>query len=276
MNLTGKRAVVTGGAMGIGLATARRLLDAGASVALWDLNATALRDAATTLAAPPGRLATFVCDVTDKHAVAETARETERVLGPVDILVNNAGMVRGGTLLEGSEEEWEKTIAVNLTALVYTIRAFLPGMHERNAGHVVNISSAAGLIGVGGLAVYSATKWGVVGLTESLRFESWNAGKRGVRWSTIHPSYLAAGMFEGARLGLLGNLIVPLVRNHDVIARAIVEGALKRGKYSPKRPITVHLTPRLRAFLPDPLFQRVLVLLGVHRSMSHFRGRTHA
>jgi all-trans-retinol dehydrogenase (NAD+) len=129
------------------------------------------------------------------------------------------------------------------------------------------------MLGVGGLSVYAATKWGVWGLTESMRFESWNAGKRGVRWSSIHPSYLADGMFRGARLNALGNLLIPLVKSHDVIARAIVEDALMRGKNSPKRPVTLNLAPRLRGFLPDPLFQRMLVVFGVNKSMSSFRGR---
>jgi all-trans-retinol dehydrogenase (NAD+) len=109
-----------------------------------------------------------------------------------------------------------------------------------------------------------------------MRFEALQLGKTGVRWSSIHPCFLANGMFEGARLGLLGNLIVPLVKNHDVIARTIVEAALKKGRHAPKRPYTLHLTPRIRALLPDSWFQKFLVLLGVPGSMSNWKGRPHA
>ena len=195
-------------------------------------------------------------------------------MGRVDILVNNAGYVSGGDLLDRPDDEWERTIDVNLTALIYTTRAFLPGMYERNSGHVVNISSAAGTIGVPGLAVYAATKWGVWGLTESLRMEAYNHKKNGVKFSTIHPSYVAKGMFEGARLGFPGRLIVPLVKSHDVIAKAIVDSALKKNRFSPKRPRTVNMNLRFRALMPDSWFQHFLMLMGVGGSMKSWYGRT--
>lgn len=276
MDLNGSTAVVTGGAMGIGLATARRLVKEGCTVTLWDIRPDALEAAATELRAMGGTVYTQICDVTDRQAVAAMAAAACAAMGRVDILVNNAGFVRGGDFLALSPADDERTVAVNLTALLTTIRAFLPGMYERNRGHIVNISSAAGLIGVPGIAVYAATKWAVYGLTESMRFEAQMNGRNGVRWSSIHPSFLANGMFEGARLGLLGNLIVPLVRSHDDIARAIVNGSLKRGRHSPKRPWTVHLTPRVRALLPDTWFQRFLMLLGVPGSMNAWKGRPDA
>jgi all-trans-retinol dehydrogenase (NAD+) len=276
MNLQGKTVVITGGAMGIGRATALRLVHEQCTVTIWDLNASALEEAATSLRKEGGKIFPHVCDVTDKARVAELSRVAVQEMGRVDIVINNAGYVQGGDFLDLSDEGWSRTIDVNLNALRYTICAFLPGMYERNEGHIVNISSAAGLIGVPGLAAYAATKWAVYGLTESMRMEAITNGKKGVHWSSIHPSYLAHGMFEGARLGKLGSLIVPLIRNHDVIARTIVESALKRGRHSPKRPLSVHLTPRMRALLPDGLFQQFLVLLGVDRSMKNWKGRGHA
>jgi all-trans-retinol dehydrogenase (NAD+) len=276
MKLNGKTAVVTGGAMGIGLATARRLVREQCIVTLWDLNESALQTAAAALRSEGGNVFAHTCDVTDKVRVAALAQVAVQEMGHIDILINNAGYVQGGDFLQITDEAWNRTIDVNLSALRYTICAILPGMYSRNAGHIVNISSAAGLIGVPGLAVYAASKWAVYGLTESLRLEAFAQGKSGVRWSSIHPSYLAHGMFEGARLGKLGNVIVPLIRSHDVIARAIVESALKKGRHSPKRPLTLHLTPRLRAIFPDFLFQRFLILLGVTGSMKAWKGRSHA
>jgi all-trans-retinol dehydrogenase (NAD+) len=194
-------------------------------------------------------------------------------MGKVDILVNNAGYVAGGNFLDRPVEDWEKTMNVNVTALFYTIHEFLPEMLERSSGHIVNISSAAGTIGVPGLAAYAASKWAVWGLTESLRFEAANLNKLNVKFSSIHPSYLAKGMFEGAKLGFPGNIIVPTVKSHDVIAKAIVESALKRGRNSPKRPWTVGLAVRMRGVLPDSWFQAALTLLGIPQGMSTFRGR---
>ncbi len=273
MNLRNKTVVVTGGAMGIGLATARRLVAEGCTVTLWDLNRKALKEAQHELASH-GTVYARQCDVTDKPLVYRLAKTAEKEMGRVDILINNAGYVSGGEFLEGTDEQWERTIDVNLTALLYTTRAFLPGMYQRNSGHVVNISSAAGTIGVPGLAVYAATKWGVWGLTESLRLEALNNRKDGVKFSSIHPSYIAKGMFEGAKLGFPGRLIVPLVKDHDVIAKAIVESALKKGHFSPKRPRSVNMNLRFRALMPDSWFQHFLMLMGVGGSMKGWYGRT--
>lgn len=272
MKLNNKCAVITGGAMGIGLATAKRLLNEGCIVTVWDLNSDALSKAEKELKGT-GKLFFHQCNVTDKNRVYELAETANKEMGRVDILINNAGFVSGGELCEKPDSDWEKTIAVNVTALVYAIRAFLPQMYERNSGHIVNISSAAGTLGVPGLAVYAATKWAVWGLTESLRFEALNNNKHGVKYSSIHPSYIATGMFEGAKLGFPGSLIVPLVKNHDVIAKAIVESALKKGRYSPKRPVTVNLNPRLRGFLPDSWFQKLMMIMGVPQSMKSWIGR---
>lgn len=273
MNLRGKCAVITGGAMGIGFATAKRLVKEGCTVTLWDINETALCAAKEELQKSGAAVYTHQCDVTDKLRVYELASIAQKEMGRVDILVNNAGFVRGGDLLDRPDEDWEKTISVNLTALIYTTRAFLPEMYERNSGNVVNISSAAGTLGVPSLSVYAATKWAVWGLTESLRLEAYNRGKSGVKYSSIHPSYIAHGMFQGAKLGFLGNMIVPLVKDHDVIAKAIVEAAIKKGRYSPKRPRTLNLNVRLRGALPASWFNRLMIWMGVTGSMSSWTGR---
>lgn len=273
MELKGKTAVITGGAMGIGLATAKRLIKENCTVTIWDINEQALKQAKEELERSGGKVFTHVCNVTDKDKIKELAAIAYNEMGSVDILINNAGYVKGGEILDQPAEIWDATININLNALVYTIQAFLPKMYERNLGYIVNISSAAGTIGVPGLAVYCATKWGVWGLTESLRFEALNNNKTGVKYSSIHPGYIASGMFEGAKLGFPGNIIVPLVKDHDVIAKAIVEGALKKEKYSPKRPVTLNLNLRLRALFPDKLFQKLLILMGVPQSMKTWKGR---
>ena len=273
MNLRGSTAIITGGAMGIGLATAKRLLREGCTVTLWDLNETALRKAAEELK-PLGTVLTHVCDVTNADRITELAATAEREMGRVDILVNNAGYVSGGDFLTQPVTNWVKTMEVNVNAIFYTTYALLPGMYNRDRGHIVNISSAAGTIGVPGLSAYAASKWAVWGLTESLRLEAWNRGKHGVRYSSIHPSYIAQGMFAGAKLGFPGRLIVPLLPDHDVVARAIVESALKKGRFSPKRPRTVNLNLRLRAVMPDSWFQKFLVFMGVPESMNSWYGRS--
>ena len=272
MDLQYKCAVVTGGALGIGLATCKRLLAEGVKVTIWDIDQAALKTAKKELA-KLGKVYFYQCDVTNKRQVQKQVKIAQKEMGRVDILIKNAGYVSGGDLLDHPIEDWEKTIDVNLKALLYTTYAVLPEMYKRDEGHIVNISSAAGTFGVAGLSVYAATKWAVWGLTESLRMEALNNGKSGVKYSTIHPGYIATGMFEGAKLGIPGRWIVPLVKNHDVIAKAIVEDALKKEKLSPKRPRTVNLNLRFRALMPDRWFQRFLILMGVAGSMKAWHGR---
>ena len=273
MNLKGKTAIVTGGAMGIGLATSKRLINEGCTVTIWDMNETEMGKAKAELENLGGNVFTYKCDVTDKARVLQLVEQAKIDMNQIDILINNAGYVKGGDFLDHPVESWERTIDVNLNALIYSIHAVLPQMYERNSGHIVNISSAAGILGVAGISVYAATKWAVWGLTESMRFEAWNRGKKGVKWTSIHPSYLAQGLFEGAKLNFLGNLIVPLVKNHDVIAKAIVNNALKKGKYVVRRPRSLRLSIILRGILPDYVFQKMLVMMGVHTSMHGFKGR---
>ena len=272
VSLKEKTAVVTGGAAGIGLETCRRLVKAGCVVTLWDLDAAGLAKARKELSRGGARVFAYRCDVTKSAQVARLARRAVKDMGRVDILINNAGILVPGGFLDQPVEKWEKTVAVNLSALLHTIHAFLPAMHERNSGAVINVSSAAGLLGVPGIAVYSATKWAVFGLTESLRHESWNAGKRGVTWASIHPMYVRDGIFAGARLPGLSGLFFPRVRTHDEVAKAIVEYALKRGRVAPLRPRMVRTTLVLRGLLSGGVFFRTVRLFGVHRSMDSWTG----
>jgi all-trans-retinol dehydrogenase (NAD+) len=271
-DLKGKKALVTGGAMGIGLATCKRLLRAGCEVTVWDMNAKALEDAKRELSYL-GKVYAYTCDVTDKPRVLELCKQAEQDMGQVDILINNAGFVRAGRFCNHPVEEWERETAVNLTSMYYTIHALLPGMYRRNLGHIVNISSSAGLMGVADLAVYCATKWGVFGLTESLRFEALADKKSGIKYTSVHPIFLKTGMFEGGSLNILGNLLIPSIETHDEVAEAIVEKGLKKDHHVIKLPMTLQLIFIARALLPDSLMGLVARLMGIGNSMSHWVGR---
>ena len=159
------------------------------------------------------------------------------------------------------------------TSMYFTIHAFLPGMYARDWGHIVNISSVAGVIGVPDLAVYSATKWAVWGLTESLRLEALLDRKFGVKYATIHPMFLKHGMFEGGRLNWFGNLLIPNIETHDEIAEAIVEKAPKRCRHGVKRPRSLQLALLLRALNPDIILALILITAGVGRGMRNWVGR---
>ncbi len=262
--LDNKKAIVTGGAMGIGRATARCLLEEGCDVTIWDMNQEMLAATAAELSSlNRGAVYAHQCDVTDRERVLTLAETAEQEMGRVDILINNAGIEKHGRFCEVPLEVWEQETAVNLYAIYYTTHAILPGMYRRNEGHIVNISSAAGLIGVADLAVYAATKWAVFGFTESLRAEA-AMDKKNVLFTSIHPHFVKEGLFSGGRLNFLGELLVPRIRTHEVVARAIIKKALKKKQNTVKIPITLHLGVFFRGILPDRLLQMMTVrMMGV-------------
>lgn len=213
VELDGSHALITGGARGIGFSVARRLVAESCSVTIWDLDAAAVDEAVDKLredALEGIVIRGAICDITDRELLRREVEAAEAEVGPIEILVNNAGYLAPGDFIDQPMREWDRTVDINVSALLAVTHAVIPRMFARSRGHVVNISSAAGTIGVPGLAVYSATKWAVWGFSEALRGE---ARKHGVRISSIHPSYIAVGMFEGARLHGPGRFIVPLLRD---------------------------------------------------------------
>ena len=166
IDLSGQVGVVTGGAQGLGLAMARRLLASGAKVDLWDMNGERLEAAKAELG--EGAAITVV-DITDAEAVVEAHRQTEAALGPVSILVNSAGIAGPNHTLDAYPlADWKRVIDINLHGTFHVNRAVVPGMKARNYGRIVNIASIAGKEGNPNASAYSASKAAVIGLTKSL------------------------------------------------------------------------------------------------------------
>ena len=178
----GRTAIVTGGASGLGRAVARRFVAEGGKVALWDVNADVLAEAARDV----GAAHTVALDVTDADAVARAAAETARALGRVDVLVCSAG-ITGATapVHEYPIDSWQRVIDINLNGLFYCNRAVVPFMLENGYGRIVNIASVAGKEGNPNASAYSASKAAVIGLTKSLGKEL--AGK-GVIANALTPA----------------------------------------------------------------------------------------
>lgn len=164
IDLTGRTAVVTGGAGGIGAATAARFLASGARVALWDLDEAAAGRGGTDLAVG--------VDVTDAAAVAAAVARTEAALGPIDILVNGAGSTGPNmAVIDTDPAAWRACVELNLTGVFLCCRAVLPGMLRSGYGRIVNLASIAGKEGNPQQAAYSAAKAGVIAFTKSLAKE---------------------------------------------------------------------------------------------------------
>src|ERR1043166_185722 len=176
IDLHGRNAVVTGGARGIGLAIAQRLLASGASVSLWDLDAEALQSAAKALAGQ-GTVQTGAGNVAKPESVQAAAEEMLRLFGTVEILVNNAG-IAGATrkTWEFTPAEWLEVLQVDLFSVFLCMRALVPKMMEQGYGRIVNIASIAGKEGNPNASHYSAAKAGVIALTKSLAKETAQTG----------------------------------------------------------------------------------------------------
>lgn len=184
MNFTGKTALVTGAAVGVGKATAIQLASYGANVVLVDRNEEALAKAKAEIP-QQDRVMTVVCDVTDAEAVSACVAAAIERFGAVDILVNNAGIWRTwASFLDTSIEDWKQYIDVNVMGTVYFSKAVLPGMLERGWGRIVNVASVAGVYGNANMVHYSATKGAILSFTKALAKE---VADRGVTVNSTSP-----------------------------------------------------------------------------------------
>ena len=213
-NLAGRTALITGGASGIGLGMARAFVAAGLRVAIADINEAALAAARTAV---PGIAAAIPLDVAQAAQWEQALDAVESALGPVEILCNNAGIAQGRladgramTVAEMPETVWRMTLEVNATGTFLGARAVAGRMLARNqGGHIVNTASTGGLMAPGGIAAYCASKYAVVGLSESLRAELAPAGigvsvlcPGGVRSNLFASSVAVRAAVPGANDGL--------------------------------------------------------------------------
>ncbi|CAM3589822.1 SDR family oxidoreductase [Smaragdicoccus niigatensis] len=196
-SIEGKVVAITGAARGIGYATAAHLLSQGARVAIGDIDAAAVRSAATSLAR--GVVALQV-DVSNDESVAAFIAAAEDALGTLDILINNAGIMPIGHFLEQSQELQRRTFDINVYGVLNGMRAALPGMIERGSGHIINVASSAGKAPVPGGLVYGATKAAVASLTDTARIEF--AGDN-IDFTSILPAFTNTDLIAGTK-GLKG------------------------------------------------------------------------
>ena len=185
-------AVVTGGAQGIGLAVAKRLLAGNAKVSLWDANQQALDEAKAELRS--AAVSTVVVDVTSLEQVQEATRETEAEVGPIAMLVHSAGVAGANApVIEYEPQEWKRVLSVNLDGAFNVNRSVAAGMAKRNYGRIVNVASIAGKEGNPNAGAYSASKAGVIALTKSLGKE---LAARNVAVNAITPAAARTKIFE--------------------------------------------------------------------------------
>ncbi len=269
--VAGKKVLVTGAAMGLGRLFAERAVREGAAaVVLWDINEVALKETAAELTAQGGDIHHFVVDVSAPQAIAEAAESVRAAVGGIDILVNNAGIVRGNSYFWDTENRADiaQTMAINAHAPMYVTLEFLPAMVAGSTeARVLTIASSAGLVSNPRMSVYAASKWAALGWSDSVRIELEQAGHQHVKVTTVCPTYINTGMFDGAK----GFLFTPILEQDEVVDTSWRE--MKNGTPLVILPWTSRLNKAISGLLPIKLRDLFLNSVGVYHSMDEFTGR---
>lgn len=249
----GSVVVITGGARGIGLATAHAFANEGARVVLGDIDEKTVREAARSI----GRGARgFFVDVASRKSFSGFVAMAERDLGAIDVLVNNAGMMPVQTFARETESVSRTTMDVNLGGVLNGMRAVAPSMIKRGFGHIVNVASMAGKAPVPGLSVYCASKYAVVGLSASVRDE---LRPHGVSVTAILPSAVATSLVSGIPTGRGLPMVSP-----ERIANAIVASCThRRGEMFV--PEWMRFYEPIAAVMPDAWMTKIRSLLHADR-----------
>ncbi|RQS40889.1 SDR family oxidoreductase [Burkholderia sp. Bp8990] len=194
--ITGKVVVITGASSGLGEATARLLAERGAGLVLGARRLDRLEKLAADITAAGGEAIAVATNVAKRADVENLIKAAQDKFGRVDVLVNNAGIMPMAAMSKLKVDEWDQMIDVNIKGVLYGIAAALPGMRANRSGHIINLSSVAGLrVSAGVGTVYSATKFAVKAISEGLRAE---VGHEGIRVTTLYPGAVASELVNGS------------------------------------------------------------------------------
>ena len=267
MKIKGNNVLITGGASGIGKIMGRMALEKGAkALIIWDVNQEALEATAAEFASR-GRVCIYKVDITNSQLVAKTYQLIKEQCGAVDILINCAGIVRGNkTFDQQTEQDIRLTLEVNTIAPMIITKEILPDMLRRNSGHICNIASAGGMLSNPKMSVYGASKWAMIGWSDSVRIELQQM-KSNVHFTTIAPYYINTGMFNGVH-----SSIFPILKPEPT-AKKILR-AIERNKIFAGIPFGFHFIRFWQAILPFRVFDFVFgTVFGIYHAMDNFTGR---
>lgn len=276
MHIKGTNVLITGGASGIGRIMGRICLEKGASnLIVWDINQANIDKTEAELSdvkpaetgVGKGQIHSYIVNVSDPQAIKSAYEKVKSEVGDVDILVNCAGIVRGNnTFDKQTVQDIDLTMDINANAPMYVALAVLPDMLRRDRGHICNIASAAGMLGVPKLSVYCASKWAVIGWTESMRVELKQARSH-VRATSVAPYFINTGMFDG-----VNSKVFPILDPEKTAAKII--RAVEAGKSFRGIPFAYHFIRIWQGLLPNFLFDFIFgKVFGVYSVMDHFTGR---
>ena len=267
MKFENANVLITGGASGIGKIMGRMALEKGAKCfIIWDINLVGIEATRKELS-KYGNVKGYVVDVSNNEIVNIAYRKTVEDCGDIDILINCAGIITSNkTFDQQTSEEIVRTMNINTIAPMFVARAILPDMLKRNRGHVCTIASAGGMISNPKMSVYAASKWGVIGWSDSVRIELQEM-KSDVHFTTIAPYYINTGMFDGVK-----SRIIPILKPEYVAKRVI--RAIERDKTFRGIPFGFHFIRFWQAILPTRVFDFFFgQVFGIYHTMDQFTGR---
>jgi len=255
-DIAGRVVLVTGAARGIGRSIAAAFLDRGARVAITDKDATLADVTAGALDPRRTRTRVYALDVTDADAFLRVVARVEHEMGPLDVVVNNAGIMPLGRFTDLGPTVERLQFEINVFGVMNGMRAVVPRMRARRRGHVVNIASTAGVVGIPYAAGYSASKHAVVGLTEAVRREEMASG---IDFSYILPIPVKTDLMRGAQALRWPPIIPP-----ESVADAVID-AVRTGKVDVFVPKSARLAVFLQAVAPRTFYERFGKLMNMDR-----------
>lgn len=260
-----KTVLITGGASGIGKIMTRLMLERHANLVIWDIHQKNI-DQTVAEFAHLGKIRGFNVDVSNREQVNETAKQVQQQVGKVDILINNAGIVVGKYFNEHTSTDISRTMEINAMAPMYVTLAFINEMIAQNSGHICNIASSAGVLSNPKMSVYAASKWSLIGWSDSLRLEMIQQGKQ-VHVTTIMPYYIHTGMFDGVRSK------IPIL-DPEATARTIIKAIEKKKKMRTIPGYIYRLIRFSQAVMPIAFFDWLVgKVFGIYTTMEYFTGR---
>ena len=267
MKFKNANVLITGGASGIGKIMGRMALEKGAStLIIWDINPVSIESTRKELG-KIGKVKGYIVDVSDNSKVTQAYHQTVKECGDVDILINNAGIITNNkTFDQQTENEIVRTMNINTIAPMFVARAALPDMLKRNRGHICTIASAGGMLSNPKMSVYAASKWGVIGWSDSVRIELQEM-KSDVHVTTVAPYYINTGMFDGVK-----SPIIPILKP-EYVSRKVIK-AIERNKIFKGIPFGFHFIRFWQTVLPVKVFDFFFgKVFGIYHAMDQFKGR---
>jgi len=264
LNFKDRTVLITGGASGIGKIMGRLVIEKGARLIIWDIDQKNL-DQTLAEFSVMGSVSGNCIDITNLDLVKETASRVKEEFGFIDVLINNAGIVVGKYFHEHSRDDIERTMNINSNAPMHLSLEFLGEMIHRDSGHICNIASSAGLVSNPKMAVYVASKWAMIGWSDSLRLEMQQLNKN-IGITTVTPYYINTGMFDGVKSK------IPLLDPERSSAKIIK--AIENRRIYLSMPWSMQFVRFFQGLLPIWFFDWFVgKVMGVYTTMEDYKGR---